>query len=149
MSLSDEPVRIHSTLIERLTVDAMVLADEIESYFGGDEFEANAGLLDPAQQAMVARSGLRLSRLVNTLVEALARNDSHVLPHTAATSEQDWLRAEVQALPPRARALVEATRALIERIDGLRSPGGPTQDAPSPARALQAFLAEQLGILPE
>lgn len=147
MALSDEPVRIHSTLIERLTVDAMVLADEIESYFGGEEFEGNAGMLEPAQQALVARAGLRLSRLVNALVEALARNDAHVLPQAAPAGDQDWMRAEVAALPPRARALVEATRALTERIEGLQSAGGPTQEAPSPARALQAFLAEQLGIV--
>ncbi len=140
---NDEPIRLHSTVIERLTVDAMVLADEVESYFGTNEIEEAIARLDLEEQAQLARAGLRLSRLANHLVEVVARYDGRDAVVRVEIEEHSWMREDYERLPPRARALVEATCGLLDRIEGIRSPKGLT---PGPARALQAFLAEQLGM---
>lgn len=145
MTTSHDGIAIHATATERLAIDAMVLADEIETYFGSDEVEATMALMDAPGQARVARAGLRLSRLASQLVEQLAHAPGSLVP-TELTGEQSWMRDDVSALPPRARALVEATRALVDRMRDLQAVGGPTFVVPSPARALQEMLADRLNL---
>ena len=148
MAVTDNPVAIHRTVIEGLTVDAMVLADEVESYFGGDDLESALPCMDAATQAAVARIGLKLATRLNRLVEFLVRADARheAAPETVGTAEQLCTAEDTALLPPRARALAEAARQLLERVERLRDLGGIAMPAVSPARALQQRLENALGI---
>ena len=142
------PVVLHRTLVEGLTIDAMVLADEIETYFGSEEQELALLQMDSARQALVARLGLKLATRINRLVEWLVRRDDDT-PATfeiAASGERLCSLEEASLLPPSARALAEAATQLFARVAQLSGPEGGVVAVSSPARALQDSLADRLGL---
>ncbi len=147
MEANDSPVTVHRTVVEALTIDAMVLADEIESYFGGDKLEAALPAMDAARQGAVARVGLKAATRINRLVEWLVQSEMSALkpPESVVPAEPLWTEDDARRLPPTARALAEATTDLFERAGRMHDPalGVPMV---SPARALQDRIAAEMGL---
>jgi len=140
------PIVLHRTLIEGLTIDAMVLADEIETYFGGEELQLALTDMSPQRQALFARVGLKMAGRLNRLVEWLVRRDvrAEILPDEVAIGEPICATDECCHLTPPARALAEATTLLFARMEQLHDPENAVAAVSSPARALQARLARRL-----
>jgi regulator of CtrA degradation len=139
-----EAVSITRGMVEALTIDALLLADEADAYFGSDADRAERERLDPRLQVALACEALRTSSLLKQLLDWLAQGsvDERLPPEGLAAC--DPLPPEVEELPPRARALAHATRALCRRVSELpRLQPGP-QPAVSPARLLQSSLAVRL-----
>jgi len=134
------PIVLHRTLVEGLTIDAMVLADEIETYFGGEELQLALTDMSPQRQALFARVGLKMAGRLNRLVEWLVR----ILPHEVAIGEPICAADECCHLTPPARALAEATTLLFARMEQLHDPESAVAAVSSPARALQERLAQRL-----
>ncbi len=145
MGRHDSPVAIHRTVVEALTVDAMVLADEVESYFGGEELEFALPLMEPDAQAAIARVALKLATRLNRLVDWLVHHDARTEapPEAVGSAAQLFSDEDGLELPPRARALAEATRTLFALVEGLHDHRRATR-MESPARALQSRLAASL-----
>jgi len=139
-----EPVRINRSVLEQLAIDAMLLADEAESYFGGEEDPACATL--PVElQVEFACEAFRTTALLKQLVDRLSRPELvGASPPLAEPGAPDSL--ELQKLPPRARAIVAATRALHARVRDLEFQrlAAAASPLPSPARQLQAHLVASL-----
>lgn len=143
MVSANDPVRIDRSAIEQLMIDAMLLADEAESYFA-DEDPACAEL--PAEvQVEFACEAFRTTSLLKQLIDRLAKPElvgaAHALCQPAELDMRDFAR-----LPPKARAIVAATRALYERVRELEGQrAAVTADPPpSPAKQLQDRLKAQL-----
>lgn len=142
MVSSVDPVVITRALVEQLTIEAMVLADEAESYFSGEEEPARAELA-PELQVAFACEAFRTAARLKQLVDWLARHDPRGLAVEPWPHEPAERLPEHERLPPRARAIVAATHELCERVAALR-PRRATQPVVSPARMLQAQLEAQL-----
>lgn len=139
-----EPVRINRSVLEQLAIDAMLLADEADSYFSGEEDPACAEL-PLEQQVEFACEAFRTTALLKQLVERLSRPEvAGSAPPLAEANAPDSL--ELMQLPPKARAIVAATRALHARVRELEFQRIAAATAPvaSPARQLQAHLAASL-----
>jgi len=143
------PVILHRTLIEALTIDAMVLADEIETYFGGDDLAVSLASFDVARQAAIAHVGLKLATRINRLVAWLVRGDhaNEPPPEALELSEPFCSDKDANLLSPPARALAGAANELFTRVRVLGDPEKMVEAIASPARALQASLAERLGLV--
>ena len=140
MAPVDEPVAIHRTVLETLTVDAMVLADEVETFFHGPEFETMLGGLDPDRRAATSRVAFEIGQRLNGLVQLLVRGEP--LP---TSPDPAWTPEDEALLAPQPRALAEATRELTGKIERLSISGDPGNAAASPARELQRHIADRLG----
>lgn len=139
-----EPVRINRSVVEQLAIDAMLLADEAESYFGGEEDPACAAM-SVEMQVEFACEAFRTTALLKQLVDRLNRPELvGKEPPLAEAAPADGF--ELNKLPPRARAIVAATRALHARVRELETQRliAATMGAPSPARELQVHLAAAL-----
>lgn len=136
-----EPVRINRSVIEQLTIDAMLLADEAESYFGCEEF-VSADM--PAElQVEFACEAFRTTATLRQLIERLTQPALVGQPLREVISP---LLSDQSRLPPKARAIVAATRALFDRVVELerqRMDAG-QEPPPSPARLLQDRLEASL-----
>lgn len=139
-----EAISITRGMVEALTIEALVLADEADAYFAGDEERTERERLEPRLQVAFACEALRTSSLLKQLLDWLAQGavDSHRAPD--ALERVGPLDSEVDELPARARALAQATRALCRRV-ALLPRRQPAPDAAiSPARMLQHSLATRL-----
>lgn len=143
MSIPDAPVAIHQTMFETLAVDAMVLADEVETYFEGATFDDEMRRLPSGSQAALARVALKIGKRLAACVEWLIRREGPDAPRVPG-EEGMWSAEDELALPPRARALAEAARAVLARVAQLGDIAGPLPPVASPARALQQELRERL-----
>lgn len=137
---ANDPVRIDRSVIEQLTIDAMLLADEAESYFGGEDDLASAEL-SPDLQVEFACEAFRTTTLLKQLVDRLAKPElASRSPTLREPAEPNLI--EFSKLPPRARAIVAATRALYERVRDLDEQRALvlSEPPPSPAKQLQERL---------
>lgn len=139
----NDPVRIDRSAIEQLTIDAMLLADEAESYFA-DEDPACAEL--PADvQVDFACEAFRTTSLLKQLIDRLAKPEL-VGAAPALRQPSDIDIRDFSRLPPKARAIVAATRTLYERVRELEGQRAAVaaDPPPSPAKQLQDRLIAQL-----
>jgi hypothetical protein len=139
-----EAISITRGMVEALTIEALVLADEADAYFAGDDERAERERLEPRLQVAFACEALRTSSLLKQLLDWLAQGavDSRRPPD--ALERVAPLGSEVDELPARARALAQATRALCRRVADLPRLQPAREIAISPARMLQHSLATRL-----
>lgn len=140
MISSADPVAITRSRVEQLTIEAMVLADEAETYFAGED------ALDGADQSRVAfaAEAFRSMFVLRQALDYLARCDE-LDPASPPFEGSLADLTDGHALPARARAIVAATRALCERVADLRPRLPlPVPVLASPARQLQARLVASL-----
>jgi hypothetical protein len=131
-------------MVEALTIEALVLADEADAYFAGDLERAERERLEPRLQIAFACEALRTSSLLKQLLDWLAQGAVESRRPPDALARIDALAAEVDELPARARALAHATRALCRRVADLPRLQPACDAAISPARVLQHSLATRL-----
>ena len=145
------PFAVHRSSVEMLAVDAMVLADEIETYFAGDELAAALTTMSDGEHAAMGRVGLVMITRVKRLVDWLGSAEPHLdqPPQAADAEAPTWATADLARVTPEARVFAMATSELFDRLERMRDPARAAADMPSPARALQARLAARLGVLPD
>ena len=134
-----EPVAITRALVETLTIEAMVLADEAESYFGTEPGERQA--LDQDLQVAFACEAFRTAARLKQLVGWLSGSCPATLLSIEASGPE---LPELPRLPARARALVAATLELCERVRRLQNQPAMPPIMISPARVLQERLVASL-----
>lgn len=142
--------RIHRRLIDTLYIDAMVLADEARGYFdeGG---KAERDQLDPMARVSFSCESLkvttRLMHVIAWLLTQRAVDAGEMAPRdaldpsrrlgTAPISERD----AVEAMPPFAQGLIEASNDLYRRVERLDQAQAANDAAESPARSMLERLA--------
>jgi regulator of CtrA degradation len=153
--MDQEPRRILLTpkLVDSLYVEAMVLADEARSYFDV-QAEEDRARLEPGVRVHFACESLRVTtRLMHIIAwlltqravsageisEADARHPDRRL---GEAPESDALRA--RTFPEAARALIQASQELYDRVRRLDRIGGEPAAAFSPARTLMSRLERSL-----
>lgn len=143
---------LHRRLVDGLYVEAMVMADEARTYFDMRQ-AADTGIEDPLRRVAFACESLKVTtRLMHIIAwllsqrawqrgelnEAELLEEKYRLGHAAGT---DPVLAE--SFPFAARALIEASQDLYERVarlqDRLARPDAHVE--PSPARALMERLS--------
>lgn len=137
--------RMAERLIASLYTEAMILADEVRTYFD-ETGRADRDALGPMQRVAFSCESLKVTtrlmhviawlltrRAVETgeLSEAQALEPARRLGHAAESDP-----AIVAALPRTAQALVHASTDLYARVERLDHEIGHPEAAPSPARAL-------------
>ena len=141
--------RLTARLVDQLYVEAMVLADEVRSYFDGRGREER-DLLPPARRVAFSCEALKVTtRLMHVIAWLLTRRaveageiseregraPSRRLGHSA-----DSEPCATAQLPEAARALVEASRDLYRRVERLDRENDRSAKAAGPARGLQRLL---------
>lgn len=139
-----DPISITRGMVESLTIEALVLADEADAYFAGDEERHERERLEPRLQIAFAGEALRTSSLLKQLLDWLAQGALDGPCPPDALQRAAPLSPDVDELPPRARALAHATRALWRRVSDLPRLQPAREAAISPARMLQHSLATRL-----
>ncbi len=140
-------------LVDGLYVEAMVLADEVRSYFDDAGQRARTDL-DPLDRVVFSCESLKVTtRLMHIIAWLLtqraidageiapddAREPSRRLGGAVASDE-----ATLAKLPPEARALIEVSIELYRRVERLDAGLGEDLVAPSPARRLLHRLERSL-----
>lgn len=157
MDESDMPqpqVRITSRLIDSLYTEAMLLADEARSYFDEAGREERSTLTPFARVGFACESLKVTTRIMHIVAWLLTQRavesgeiparDGH-RPERRLGNAQDSDPVVVDALPPSARKLINASADLYARVKRIDD-GGLEADAPqSPARALMGRLERGLG----
>ena len=141
--------RLHRRLVDSLHVEAMVLADEARSYFDEDG-RAEREALDPLDRVGFSCESLKVTtRLMHIIAWLLTQRAVHVgelqprdalHPSRRLGEPPGSDAAAVAVLPPRARALIEASADLHRRVAHLDAAQA-TLPAISPARGMQQRLA--------
>lgn len=152
MYLAAAPDRgLHRRLVDGLYVEAMVMADEARAYFDLRE-RADPETDDPVRRVAFACESLKVTtRLMHIIAWLLSQrawqrgeiddaelmDEKYHLGHAAGTDP-----AMTAAFPFAARALIEASQDLYDRVARLQERMGlPRSQAPhSPARALMDRL---------
>lgn len=129
-------------LVESLHTEALLLADESNTYFGGPG-RAERDLLDPRGRVLFACEALkattRLMQLIAWLTTHRAMHGPRGTLAEAAVSDEPTLAA----LPSAARRLILAGIELHQRTRRLAETGGAgTVTAISPARSLMERLEQ-------
>ena len=148
-------------LVEGLYFEAMTLADSARAYFDREGAEERADL-DPITRVAFSCESLKVTtRLMHVVSWLLVRKaiQAGELPEDAALSPDRRLpRGDVAApagddperllrLPPRARALIDSSRDLYERVrrfDAQLDAAATPQEGPTGARALLGRLQDAL-----
>lgn len=140
---------IHRRLIDSLYTEAMVLADEARAYFD-EAGRAEREPLDPLIRVGFSCESLkvttRLMHVIAWLLTQRAVDAGELRPREALDPARRLGNAPqfdanlIDALPPRARTLVEASANLHRRV-GLLDAALETQFAPSPVHHLHDRLA--------
>ena len=140
---------IHRRLIDSLYTEAMVLADEARAYFD-EAGRAERESLDPLIRVGFSCESLkvttRLMHVIAWLLTQRAMDAGELRPREALDPARRLGNAPqfdanlIDALPPRARTLVEASANLHRRV-GLLDAALETQFAPSPVHHLHDRLA--------
>ncbi|WP_313809409.1 DUF1465 family protein [Sphingobium sp.] len=142
---------LHRRLVDGLYVEAMVMADEARTYFDMGE-ASNPETDDPLRRVAFACESLKVTtRLMHIIAWLLSQrawqrgelndadmlDDKYRLGHAATTDP-----AISAAFPFAARALIEASQDLYERVARLqdRMARPRAQAEPNPARALMERL---------
>lgn len=137
---NESRILVHRTVAEALTVEAMVLADELETYLADGDSVLEG--MDHRAQLSVASAGVamgaRLTRLVDWLVWRDGGGDE-VHPLESAEDELD-----PDQLPPQARALFAAAQSVFSRAAALDQAPRAAVEGSSPARTLQMRLVRSL-----
>lgn len=140
-------------LIDSLYVEAMVLADEARSYFD-DHAEADRETLDPLNRVGFACESLRVTtRLMHVIAWLLTQRAvaaGEISRTDAITPDRrlgeapasDHVRA--RAYPEAARALIEASEHLYDRVRRLDRIVDDPEPEFSPARTLMSRLERSL-----
>ncbi len=134
MAEKDPAITIHRSAVESMTVEAMVLIDEVETYFANSDEITNTWSSNA--QLSFKQSGLLISTRLTELVDWMVRHTNQVdlTLERFSLSEGD---ANPVDLPPRARALIAAARSLFARVDALSDTQQGLVSVQSPARLLQ------------
>jgi regulator of CtrA degradation len=136
-------------LVSALYIEAMLLADEVRTYFdetGREERDSLAPLQRVSFSCESLKVTTRLMHIIAWLLTwraveageitaAQAREPSRRLGQAADSGE-----VMVAALPEKARALINVSRDLYERVARLDSGLAPDLESISPARALMDRL---------
>ena len=140
-------------LVDSLYVEAMVLADEARSYFDV-QAEADRGTLEPLARVGFACESLRVTtRLMHIIAWLLTQRAvaaGEISGAEAQTPERRLGeappsdRALADAFPETARALIQASQDLYERVARLDRISGEPQSEFSPARTLMSRLERSL-----
>lgn len=145
--------RITPRLVESLYTEAMLLADEARTYFDAEGRRERSGL-DPFVRVGFACESLKVTtrlmhiiawlltqRAVETgeLSQASGRRPERRLGHAGASDSE-----VVEQLPSDARALIESSIDLYDRVKRLDEDQITDQPASSPARALMGRLERDL-----
>lgn len=128
-------------LIYSLYLEAMVLADEVRSYFDQFGREARADMT-PLQRVSFSCESLKVTtRLMHSTAWLLAQRAPHgtTNPLAAAAPSEP---ATVESLPEEARQLIGASEDLYARIQRLDEKLGRPSDEPNPALYLRARLEQ-------
>lgn len=141
--------RIHRRLIDSLYTEAMLLADEARAYFD-EAGRAEREALDPLIRVGFSCESLKVTtRLMHVIawlltqraVDAGELQQRDALDRSRRLGHAPQFDADlVDALPPRARSLVEASANLHRRV-GLLDAAQDTGQAASPVQRLQDRLA--------
>lgn len=142
-------------LVDSLYAEAMTLADEARAYFD-DAGKGDREALQPLERVQFSCESLRVTtRLMHTVSWLLNRKavaSGELTAEEALRPERRLGRAgdafcdeeTMQALPPRARDIIEASRDLYDRVKRLDETMV-IEDAPeSPARQLMGKLEKSL-----
>jgi regulator of CtrA degradation len=151
MAIQETGNELTSKLVDSLYVEAMVLADEARAYF--DEYGSNDRLdLDPVTRVAFSCESLkvttRLMHIIAWLMTQRAREAGE--PMIGDPAERRLGEAApsdetiIAAMPEQARALIEASSELYERVRRLDLGGADTGPAPSPARSLLSRLQRSI-----
>lgn len=148
MVKSNPPALIARAQVEALTIEAMVLADEAETYFAGAE-DAIGDDLSPELKVAFACEAFRTAQRLKALVGwlALDHDQGHGdrNGHAATWRTEAAPACDLKQLPPRARAIVAATHELCQRVAQLQRPPRLDASIASPARLLQERLQASIG----
>lgn len=134
-----DSIAIHRSSVETLTVEAMVLLDELESYSASSDDAIKA--LTPEAYAIFTHIRLQSVAKLTKMVDWLVRLDANV----GGQPEQAWARVldpNLDGLPPRARALIAAAQVLFLQVDRLSNVRLGLAPVESPARILQERLSQ-------
>lgn len=138
-------------LVDSLYVEAMILADEVRSYFD-EPGRAEREALPPVMRVSFSCESLKVTtRLMHVIAWLLMRRAveaGELTPVQARAPDrrlgraQDSDAAVIDELPPTARALITASRDLYDRIDRLDRELAEPAPASSPAHGLVQRLRE-------
>lgn len=141
---------IHRRLIDALYTEAMLLADEARAYFD-EAGRAERDALDPLVRVGFSCESLkvttRLMHVIAWLLTQRAVDAGEMRPRDALDPARRLGHAPqfdadlVQALPPRARALVAASADLHRRV-GLLDAAQEAEFLPSPVHGMHDRLAQ-------
>jgi regulator of CtrA degradation len=151
MAIEEAGNRLTSKLLDGLYIEAMVMADEARAYF--DKHGRDDRLdLDPVARVAFSCESLkvttRLMHIIAWLMTQRAReagepfigDSAERRLGEAAPSEAD----SIGRMPEQARALIEASSELYERVRRLDEGSASTEPAPSPARSLLSRLQRSI-----
>ena len=137
--------RLAPRLVDALYVEAMVLADEVRSYFDGAGSDARDAL-PPLVRVHFSCEALRVtSRLMHVVAWLLTRRALEAGEIAPAQGRDPGRRlghaadsdpAAFTALPDTARALIEASRELYQRVQRLDQDMDSIEAPPSPVSGL-------------
>ena len=140
-------------LVGALYTEAMLLADEARFYFDSAGRE-DRDSLDPFARVGFSCESLKVTtRLMHVIAWLLTQRavESGELSRAQASAPSRRLGEEPESddallprLPEQARALIEASRDLFERVRRLEECGTAPEPAPSPARSLLSRLERSL-----
>jgi len=143
--------RLTARLVDSLYVEAMVLADEVRTYFD-EPGRAERDTLLPAMRVSFSCESLKVTtRLMHVIAWLLMRRavEAGELspvqardPSRRLGKAQDSDPTVVAELPPTARELINASRDLYERVDRLDREMCELMPMPSPARGLVERLRQ-------
>ncbi|HEY0115649.1 MAG TPA: DUF1465 family protein [Allosphingosinicella sp.] len=140
-------------LVDSLYVEAMVLADEARSYFDV-QAEEDREQLDPLTRVGFACESLRVTtRLMHVIAWLLTQRAvaaGEISRAEARTPERRLGEAPesdhhlARSFPEAARALIQASQELYDRVRRLDRLGGEPEQGFSPARTLMSRLERSL-----
>jgi len=133
MAETDSAITLHRSAVESMTVEAMVLIDEVETYFASLDELTNS--FSPDAYVMLKQVGVRLSSGLTRLVDWMVQHGSSAELASERFEAED--EPESASLPARARALIAAAQSLFVRVDALCNLQNGLVDVQSPARLLQ------------
>jgi regulator of CtrA degradation len=145
MHYSASEIRLTSRLVDALYTEAMVLADEVRTYFD-EPGRADRETLEPLLRVGFSCESLKVTtRLMHVIAWLLTRRAVEAGEISAAASRQPARLlgpaapsdpAVVEALPETARILIEASRDLYARVERLDREIDRPAAIPSPALGL-------------
>lgn len=146
-----KPGQLTARLVDQLYIEAMVLADEVRTYF--DEMgRAERDRLPPARRVTFSCESLKVTtRLMHVIAWLLTRRAVETGEISAAQAREPGRRlgnaagselAALAGLPEMARTLIESSLDLYGRVERLDHDIDSPEAVPSPARGLLRRLEQ-------